>query len=201
MNPTGDVTSHEVTELLNRWGNGDRGAFDALLPLVYKELHKIAKRGMAQQDPGNTLQTTALIHEAYLKLIGGAEHGWENRRHFFSVAAKAIRHILVDHARERAADKRGGGFQMVPLDEPLEAARGAATKILALEDAMKSLEASYPRQAQVVELRHYCGFSVEETAQSLQVSPETVGRDWRFAKSFLRREMSRGGALSTRAVN
>jgi len=181
-----------VTQLLIKWGKGDRAALDELLPLVYRELHKMAKRYMAQQDANHTLQTTAVIHEAYLKLAGGSAHDWENRAHFFGVAAKAMRHVLVDHARDRQAAKRGGEIQIVSIAEDMDIAGGAAREIVALDDALKTLAASYPRQAEVVELRYFGGLSVDETARTLKISVETVARDWRFAKSFLKREMQRG---------
>ncbi len=181
-----------VTQLLIKWGKGDRAALDELLPLVYRELHKMAKRYMAQQDANHTLQTTAVIHEAYLKLAGGSAHDWENRAHFFGVAAKAMRHVLVDHARDRQAAKRGGEIQIVSIAEDMDIAGGAAREIVALDDALKTLAASYPRQAEVVELRYFGGLNVDETARTLKISVETVARDWRFAKSFLKREMQRG---------
>lgn len=196
MTASGDEptpTGHAVTQLLIQWGKGDRAALDQLLPLVYRELHKIAKRYMAQQNPNHTLQTTAVIHEAYLKLAGGSEHDWENRAHFFGVAAKAMRHVLVDHARNRRAAKRGGEVQVMPLEEELAVVGGPAQEIIALDDALQALAASYPRQAEVVELRYFGGLSVEDAARTLKVSPETVARDWRFAKSFLKREAKRGG--------
>ncbi len=184
-----------VTGLLARWGKGDRTALDELLPLVYRELHKMAKRYMAQQREGHTLQTTAVIHEAYLKLAGGAERDWESQGHFFAVAAKAMRQVLVDHARKGRSEKRGGDVEMVPATEGLAMDMGPAEEMLALDDALSALSESYPRQAEVVELRYFGGLSVEDTARTLKVSPETVARDWRFARSFLRRQME-GGATS-----
>jgi RNA polymerase sigma factor (TIGR02999 family) len=180
-----------VTHLLMQWGKGDRAALDQLLPLVYRELHKMAKRYTARQNASDTLQTTAVIHEAYLKLVGGAERDWENRAHFFGVAAKAMRHVLVDHARNRGAAKRGGEVHMLPIDEGLAVVGGPAREMIALDDALTSLSASYPRQAEVVELRYFGGLSVEDVARTIKVSPETVARDWRFAKSFLKRELTR----------
>ena len=185
-----------VTGLLARWGKGDRAALDELLPLVYRELHKMAKRQMAQQREGHTLQTTAVIHEAYLKLAGGAGQDWESRGHFFAVAAKAMRQVLVDHARKGRAEKRGGDVEIVPVAEDLAMAMGPAEEMIALDEALDALSESYPRQAEVVELRYFGGLSVEDTARTLNVSPETVTRDWRFARSFLRREMEGGGAIS-----
>jgi RNA polymerase sigma-70 factor (ECF subfamily) len=185
-----------VTDLLARWGKGDRAALDELLPLVYRELHKMAKRQMAQQREGHTLQTTAVIHEAYLKLAGGVEQDWESRGHFFAVAAKAMRQVLVDHARKGRAEKRGGAVGMIPATEGLATEMGPAEEMLAPDGALGALSKSYPRQAEVVELRYFGGLSVEDTARTLKVSPETVTRDWRFARSFLRRQMEGGGAIS-----
>jgi RNA polymerase sigma-70 factor, ECF subfamily len=183
----------DVTQLLRRWRDGDRGAAEELMPLIYRELHKLAKRYMNQEGAGQTLQTTALIHEAYLKLGGSSEGGWENRAHFFGVAAKAMRHVLVDHARARRSAKRGGYMQIEPLDESVDAGVTRAAEIIALDDALTSLAGQYPRQAEVVELRYFGGFTVEETAGALKVSPETVARDWHFAKAFLRSALTSGG--------
>ncbi|HTS75760.1 MAG TPA: sigma-70 family RNA polymerase sigma factor [Bryobacteraceae bacterium] len=193
MTDSGDSLSagNVVTQLLAQWGKGDQAALDQLLPLVYRELHKIAKHYMNQQGAGHTLQTTAVIHEAYLKLAAGADQDWHSRAHFFGVAAKAMRHVLVDHARSRKAAKRGGEIQVVEIDEGLAVVGGPAQEIVALDDALQTLAASYPRQAEVVELRYFGGLSVEDTAKTLNVSPETVARDWKFAKSFLRREIRR----------
>ncbi len=179
----------DVTRLLRRWARGDRGALDELMPLIYRELHHLAKRQMTQQEPGHTLQTTAVIHEAYLRLGGGSDKDWENRAHFFGVAAKAMRHVLVDHARSRRASKRGGEVRIEQLDEGADFGVARAAEMIALDDALTSLAGQYPRQAEVVELRYFGGLSVEETAATLKLSPETVARDWRFAKAFLRSEL------------
>jgi RNA polymerase sigma-70 factor, ECF subfamily len=184
--------SDDITQLLRRWGQGDRGALDKLMPLIYKELHKLAKLHMRQQEAGHTLQTTAVIHEAYLKLGGNSDKDWENRAHFFAVAAKAMRHVLVDHARTRRASKRGGEVRIEQLDEGANVGVAQAAGMIALDDALTSLAGQYPRQAQVVELRCFGGLSVEETAATLKLSPETVARDWRFAKAFLRSELKLG---------
>jgi RNA polymerase sigma-70 factor, ECF subfamily len=181
--------SDEITQLLRRWGQGDRGALDKLMPLIYKELHKLAKLRMRQQEAGHTLQTSAVIHEAYLKLGGSSDKDWENRGHFFGVAAKVMRHVLVDHARSRRAAKRGGEVRIEQLDEGADFGDARTAETIALDDALTSLAAQYPRQAEVVELRYFGGFSVEETAATLKLSPETVARDWRFAKAFLRSEL------------
>jgi RNA polymerase sigma factor (TIGR02999 family) len=179
----------QITQLLNQWASGERAALDQLMPLVYKELHKIAKQYMEHQNPNHTLQATALINEAYLKVVGGAEQEWENRAHFFGVAAKAMRHILVDHARARRAVKRGGEAQILSLEESIPAFDRIAAELVALDEALVALAKIDPRKGQVVEMRYFGGLSVHDTAQMLKVSPETVARDWRFAKSFLRREM------------
>src|SRR4051812_34029271 len=182
----------DLTQLLRRWAHGDRGALEELMPLIYRELHKLAKRQMTQQEPGHTLQTTAVIHEAYLRLGGSSDRDWENRAHFFGVAAKAMRHVLVDHARTRRAAKRGGEVRIEQLDEGADVGVARAGEMIALDDAPTSLARQYPRQAGVVELRYFGGLSVEETAATLKLSPETVARDWRFAKAFLRSELHSG---------
>jgi RNA polymerase sigma-70 factor (ECF subfamily) len=183
----------KVTQLLRRWSDGDRGAAEELMPLIYRELHKLAKRYMNQEEAGHTLQTTALIHEAYLKLGGSSDGGWESRAHFFGVAAKAMRHVLVDHARARRAAKRGGDVRIEHLEDGVDAGVVRVAEVIALDDALTSLAEQYSRQAEVVELRYFGGFSVEETAAALKVSPETVARDWHFAKAFLRSALTPGG--------
>jgi RNA polymerase sigma-70 factor (ECF subfamily) len=182
----------DVTQLLHRWAHGDRGALDELMPLIYSELHKLAKRQMTQQEPGHTLQTTAIIHEAYLRLGGSSDKDWENRSHFFGVAAKAMRHVLVDYARTRRAAKRGGDVRIEQLDDGADVGEARSAEVIALDDALTSLAGQYPRQAEVIELRYFGGLSVEETARTLKLSPETVARDWRFAKAFLRSELKLG---------
>jgi len=183
----------DVTVLLNQWADGNQAAFDALMPLVYAELHKLAKRYMERQASGHTLQTTAVINEAYLKLAAGREGAWKNRSHFFGVAAKAMRHVLVDYARSQRASKRGGEIAIVPLDEDPAATDKKATEVIALDSALTALAKSFPRQGQVVELRYFGGLSVQEAAHALNISQETITRDWKFARAFLRREMERGG--------
>ena len=183
--------SQEVSQLLRAWSNGDQDALDKLMPLVYGELRRMAKRHMDRQSPGHTLQTTALIHEAFLRLVDQREAHWQNRAHFFAVAARAMRHILVDYARARHAAKRGGGAKVVSLDEAAVASDERAAEMVALDDALKSLAAVDRRKCQVVELKYFGGLSVEETAEVLKVSPETVARDWRLARTWLLRELSR----------
>jgi RNA polymerase sigma-70 factor, ECF subfamily len=183
--------SQEVSQLLRAWSDGDRTALDKLVPLVYDELRRMARRHMDRQQAGHTLQTTALIHEAYLKLIDQKEAHWRNRAHFFGVAAKAMRSILVDYARASHAAKRGGGAVLVSLDEAAVASDERAAELVALDDALAGLAAIDRRKCQVVELRYFGGLSVEETAEVLQVSVETVARDWRLARTWLLRELSK----------
>lgn len=182
---------NEVTKLLSDWSGGDDEALNELMPLVYDELRRLAKHYMHSQPSGHTLQTTALIHEAYLKLADNREKGWQNRAHFFAVAARAMRHILVDHARSRQTEKRGGVTKMVSLENVAVIAKEQADEVLALDDALESLFALEERKGRVVELRYFGGLSVEETAAVLKVSPQTVMRDWRFAKTWLLRELSK----------
>jgi RNA polymerase sigma-70 factor, ECF subfamily len=182
----------DVTQLLRRWAHGDRVALNELMPLIYRELHKLAKRQMTRQEPHHTLQTTAIINEAYLKLAGNSDKDWDNRAHFFGVAAKAMRHVLVDHARTRRAAKRGGEVRIEQLIDAADIGDARSAGMIALDDALTALTGQYPRQAEVVELRYFGGLSVEETARTLNLSPETVARDWRFAKAFLRSELKPG---------
>ena len=183
----------EVSLLLHAWSNGDQTARDKLLPLVYGELRQMARRYMEGQHPGHTLQTTALIHEAYLWLVDQKNVQWQNRAHFFGVAAKAMRSILVDYARTKHAAKRGGELQQVSLEEAATISTERTAEVVALDDALQNLAAFDPRKSQVVELRYFGGLTVEETAEVLHVSPETVARDWRLARTWLLRELSKGG--------
>jgi RNA polymerase sigma factor (TIGR02999 family) len=177
----------EISRLLIAWSDGEQAALDELVPLVYEELRRIARR--YRRDGNNTLQTTALVHEAFLRLAGTEGTQWQNRAHFFGVAARAMRHILVDHARARCAFKRGGAVRSVSLDPDLLSQERAAS-LVALDEALSALAALAPRQSRVVELRYFGGLSVNETAGVLGVSPETVTRDWRVAKSWLLRELT-----------
>lgn len=189
----------ELSGLLKAWGNGDQTALDRLTPLVYDELHRMACLYMRNERAGNTLQATALVNEAYLRLVGIKEGGWEGRVHFLAVSAQIMRRILVDRARMRAAVKRGGEAQVVQhsspinLDELPDLGSRRSAQLIAVDDALKGLTVMDPRKARVVELRFFGGLSVEETAQVLKMSPQSVMRDWRLAKSWLRREFSRGG--------
>lgn len=182
----------EVTQLLLAWSNGEQKALEKLIPLVYDELHRLAHHYMGGERPGHPLQTTALVNEAYLRLVDSRHVRWQNRAHFFAVSAQLMRRILVDFARSRRHLKRGGGAQQVSLDEALAVAEGRGAHFLALDDALSALAALDPRQSQVMELRYFGGLSVEETAEVLKVSPGTVRRDWSLGRAWLHRELSPG---------
>ena len=187
--------SEPVTELLLRWRAGDQECLNRLLPLVESELRRIAHRYMRMERQGHTLQTTALVNEAYLKLMGQAQVvDWQSRAQFLGVASRLMRHILVDHARELCRGKRGGGAHVLPLDEGLVFSPRKSAALVALDDALNELAGFDPRKAQVVELRYFGGMSVEETAEALGVHPNTVIRDWGLAKVWLKRELSPKGA-------
>lgn len=181
---------NEVTRLLESWSRGRQEAFDELMPLVYDELRRMARNYMNGQPSGHTLQTTALIHEAYLKLADQKDKHWENRTHFFAVAARAMRHILVDHARAHQTEKRGGETQIVSLEDVAVISNERAAEVVALDEALQNLSELDERKGRVVELRYFGGLSVEETAEVLKVSRLTVMRDWSFAKMWLLRELS-----------
>jgi RNA polymerase sigma-70 factor, ECF subfamily len=181
----------DVTKLLREWSEGDQRAFEQLVPLVYRELYRMARRYMARERPGHTLQTSALVNEAYLKLIDNRRARWQSRAQFFAIAAQLMRRILVDFARQRRYLKRGGGAPVVELQEEFVSAGHRSNDLVAIDDALKALEAAHSRKARVVELRFFGGLSVEETAEVLKVSPETVMRDWKLAKAWLQRELNR----------
>jgi RNA polymerase sigma factor (TIGR02999 family) len=183
-----------ITQLLIAWGNGNQAAMDNLAPLVHKELCRVAARHMAGERPGHILQTTALVNEAYLRLIDWKNVQWQNRAHFFGLAAQIMRRILVDHARTRKSAKRGGDALQVTLSEAAGVAMKRTSDMVALDDALKSLESLDPRQSKVVELRFFGGLSLEETAEALRVSVATVRRDWSLAQAWLYRELSGKGA-------
>ncbi len=185
--------SQQITHLLLAWGQGDQAALETLMPLVYGELRKVAARHLRGQREGHTLQTTALVNEAYLRLIDASQVQWQNRAHFFAVAAHFMRRILVDFARTRNYQKRGGGAQAVELDEAMILAPERCADLLALDEALTRLQALNERQAQVVELRYFGGLSEEETAEALKVSVRTVRRDWNFARVWLHRELTGRG--------
>jgi len=184
------TSSHEITRLLQEWCAGSHGALDQLLPLVYEELHRAARRQMARENSGHTLQTTALIHEVYLRLVKLPEVDWQNRAHFYAVCSMMMRRILTDLARARLSQKRGGGAVQVAFEEQQVYGGGRSFDLLALDDAVNRLAQFDPRKGQVVELRFFGGLSVEETAQVLKISQETVQRDWRMAKVWLLRELA-----------
>jgi RNA polymerase sigma factor (TIGR02999 family) len=184
------LTSHSVTQMLLDWSEGDREALDKLIPIVYSELRLRAARYLRRERPGHTLQTTALIHETYLRLVEQKDVQWQNRAHFFAIAAQLMRRILVDHARQRDAAKRGGADVTLTLDEAMAVFPGRDVNLMALDETLTRLAEIDPRQSRVVELRYFSGLSIEETAEVLGVSPGTVKLDWSMAKAWLRREMS-----------
>jgi RNA polymerase sigma-70 factor, ECF subfamily len=183
-------TGHEITELLRAWRGGDEQALEKLTPRVYNELHQAARRCMRKERDGHSLQATALINELYLRLSDLKQVDWQNRSHFFAICARQMRRILTDEARLRQTEKRGGGAPVVSLDEAPEVASSSHADVLAIDDALKALALVDERKSRVVELRFFGGLSVEETAEVLNVSPDTVARDWRLAKAWLLREMS-----------
>jgi RNA polymerase sigma factor (TIGR02999 family) len=185
-------SSQEVTSLLHAWRGGDQGALDKLMPLVYGELRKLAHRYMLRERAGHTLQTTAVVNEAYLRLIDARQVEWKDRAHFFAISANLMRRILVEFARSRGRNKRGGDVRKVELDEALAVSPPRGTDLVALDDALTALAAMDERKAKVIELRFFGGLSVEETAEVLNVSADTVMRDWKLAKVWLWREMKHG---------
>ncbi|MGE0101510.1 MAG: sigma-70 family RNA polymerase sigma factor [Blastocatellales bacterium] len=182
----------EITQLLVAWGKGDQDAFGRLMPLVYDEMRKIARRYMNRQRPDHTLQTTALVNEAYLRLIDSSKVQWQNRAHFFAISAQVMRRILVDFARARTNQKRGGGAQKVVLDEALAISAEPGADLVALDDALNDLAVIDKRQSQIVELRYFGGLSEDEVAEVLGISSRTVRRDWSLARAWLYRQLNRG---------
>jgi len=180
----------DITQLLRAWNEGDESALEKLMPIVYGELHRMARQYMARESPDHTLQTSALVNEAYLRLVDAAQANWQNRVHFFAVSAQAMRRILVDWARCRQALKRGGDVRPLRLDDALAVTQQQPVDLVALDDALKALAVLDPRKSQVVELHFFGGLDLEETAQVLKVSSDTVLRDWKLAKSWLRCELS-----------
>ena len=189
MSPPGDVT-----RLLSAWAEGDPHALEQLMPLVYNELHRIARHHWRSQAQGHTLQPTALIHEAFLKLAGEGDKAFQNRTRFFALASTAMRQVLVNHAEAHLARKRGGGQADISLEEVDPAVQQEAKNVLALNEALKTLQAKDPRKSRVVELRYFGGLSIEETSEALGVSPVTVTRDWQTARAWLARELGAGSA-------
>lgn len=180
----------EITRLLHAWRDGDREALGRLTPLVYRELHRIAEQYMRREKAGHSLQTTALVNELYLRLVDLPQVSWQDRAHFFAVSAGLMRRILVDAARAKAAGKRGGGFVAMELNESIDAAPLRPEQLIRLDDALEALAAFDGRKAKVVELRFFGGLTVEETAEVLKISPDSVVRDWRLSRSWLTREMN-----------
>ena len=179
----------DITALLDDWGRGDSRALDRLVPLVYAELRRVAARQLRHERDGHSLQPTALVHEAYLRLVDQRQVHWQNRAHFFAVSAQVMRRILVDHARRRARVKRDHGVQ-VTLDDALSDDRGTSLDLVALDDALRELEALSPRQGRVIEMRFFAGLDIDETAEVLGISRATVKRDWAFARAFLLQALS-----------
>ena len=195
-------SSHTVTQLLRAWRQGDAAALDQLVPVVYQKLRRLARHHMAGQRPGHTLQATALVNEAYMRLVDCEQVNWKDRAHFFAISARMMRRVLVEFARARQYQKRGAGARKTSLDEGVIASPQRGQDLVALDDALQALAAEYPRQAQVVELRFFGGLSVEETAEVLHVSAITVMRDWQLAKVWLARELKKrdsnaGGTIAT----
>ena len=188
--PIPSLPSQEITQLLVDWGNGNQAALDRLMPLVYTELRQLAHSYMRRERPDHTMQTTALIHEAYLRLVDQTQVRWENQTHFFGIAARLMRQILIERARSHLRAKRGGGAGTISLDEAALVSQARATELLALDDALERLAAIDWRKSRVVELRFFGGLSVEEAARVLNIAPNTVLRDWRLAKAWLHREIS-----------
>lgn len=182
--------THQVTRLLIQWSEGDQTALDDLIPIVYDELRRMAKRSMKRQDSGHTMQTTELIHEAYLKLAGNEEKTWKNRAHFFGVAAQAMRHILVDYARSKNSQRRGGFKQRITLAENQFVSNERSEEIVALDDALTRLAELDERKSRVFEMKFFAGLNFEEIAEVLQMSTVTIKRDWSFAKNWLSKEIT-----------
>lgn len=186
---SGRAAKDQVVELLRAWSDGDTSALERLTPIVYDELHRLARRYMRGERPGHSLQTTALVNEAYMRLVDYTRMQWQDRAHFFAMSSRLMRRILVDFARSKGYQKRGGGAQKVSLDDALVVAREPGQDLVALDDALTALATFDARKAQVVEMRFFGGLSVEETAEALQVSVDTVMRDWKLAKAWLLREL------------
>jgi RNA polymerase sigma-70 factor, ECF subfamily len=185
-----DPPAHEITQWLTDWSKGDRSALEKLTPLVYRELHRVAQAYMREERVGHALQTTALVNEAYLRLIEADRQGWQNRVHFYAVAAKLMRHILVDFARSRDRVKRGGGLEQVSLDEAFTVRTDHTSELLDLDEALTTLSKLDERQGRIVELRFFGGLTEGEIAEVLNVSERTIQSDWRLARSWLLRELS-----------
>ena len=191
------VSPQEVTRLLQAWKAGDEGALERLMPLVYDELHRLARRYMAAEQTGHPLQTTALVHEVYLRLVDANSIDWQNRAHFYAICARLMRRILIDFARSRNYQKRGASFAHIQLEEAATVSEAVGSELLAVAEALKQLAVIDSRKSDVVEMRFFGGMTVDEIAGALQVSTETVARDWKLAKAWLQRELSRERAHET----
>ncbi len=185
-----DALPEEVTQLLGQWSGGDGDALDELMPLVYDELRRMAHRHMANERGDHTLQATALVNEAFLRMKNGVDAKWKNRAQFFAVAAQMMRHILVDYARRNTREKRGGGAQQITLDDAMLVSKNNADELLAVNEALQKLEQFDQRSSQVAIMRFFAGLSVDETAEALGISAQTVHRDWRLAQAWLRNELN-----------
>lgn len=183
-------TTHEVTQLLIEWSNGDKAALDKLMPLIHEELRRLAHHYMSRERAGHTLQTTALVNEAYVRLVNRKGVRWQNRAHFFGIAAKSMRSILVDHARGIAYAKRGGGVTKIELEEGMIASQERAAEVVALDEALVVLAEMDPKQSRIVELRFFGGLTIEETAEVLDLSPATIKREWTTAKAWLYHQLN-----------
>jgi RNA polymerase sigma factor (TIGR02999 family) len=192
-----DPPAHRITQLLQAWSEGDQGALNQLMPMVYDDLHRLAQRYMAQERPHHTLQATALVHEAYLRLLDSAHPSWQDRAHFFAVCARMMRRILVDWARSRQTLKRQSDSPPLVLQEALAGVGRPGTDLVAVDDALTALAAVDPRKSQIVEMRFFGGLSAKETAEVLKVSEDTALRDWKLAKSWLRRELGKEQSCGT----
>src|SRR6266699_3230444 len=182
-------STHEVTQLLIAWSSGDKAALDRLMPLIHQELRRLSHRYMSREHPGHTLQTTALVNEAYVRLVNRKGVHWQNRAHFFAMAAQLMRSILVDHARSHAYAKRGGGAHKIALDDAMAVSQQRAADVVALDDALKRLAEIDPRQSRIVEMKFFGGLTIEETGEVLGLSPATIKREWSTAKAWLFHEM------------
>ena len=182
----------EISQLLLDWSDGDQKALDKLIPVVYQELHRLAHHYMRRERPGQTFQTTALVDEAYLRLVNYKRMRWQNRTHFFAIAAQVMRRILVEHARSRDSAKRGGGARNVSLEDSAVVSEGRSAEVIAINDALIDLEAWDARKGKIVELRFFGGLNIEETAEVMKISPTTVQREWRAAKAWLHRALTEG---------
>jgi RNA polymerase sigma factor (TIGR02999 family) len=183
------TSSNEVTQLLHAWGRGDKESLDKLLPIVYQELHRLAAAYMRKESPGHTLQTSALVNEAYIKLVDQKNVRWQNRAHFFGIAAQLMRRILVDHARNRTRLKRGAGIRKLSLDEAVTVSNDSAEAFLLLDDALMRLGEIDAKKSRIVEMKIFCGLNIKEIAEVEKVSPSTIEREWRKAKAWLHREI------------